>query len=86
MAIGRVSYQQELTSGVRPSVLETSEGMLQRARLGCILQPAWASLSHRLGEYGLPVISCRQTCRKTKENCRLCLGGNHSFQLGRHWG
>lgn len=48
LAIGRVSYQQELTSGVRPSLPQTSGRMLSKARLGRILQPAWATLLQRL--------------------------------------
>lgn len=83
MAAGRVSYQQELASGVRPSLPETREGMPQKSRLGCILRPAWATLALGLGECGLLVTSCRQTCRKTGEKWGLCFGGNRSFQLGR---
>lgn len=83
MAAGRVSYQQELASGVRPSLPETCEGTPQKARLGCILRPAWAALVLGLGECGLLVTSCRQTCRKTGEKWGLCFGGNGSFQLGR---
>lgn len=34
---------------MRPSLPETREGMPQKSRLGCILQPAWATLALGLG-------------------------------------
>lgn len=79
------SYQQELTSGVRPRLPQTSERMLQKARLGCSLQPAQATLMQRLVGVQAPRHVLQTDIPKSKSKVQFVSWWKKLSQLGRSW-